>query len=404
MIDKQQVIYRPGSMLAHREERFDQYQVNLERGPLVSEYLALVREHFDGVADSTPTLISYHFRLKLPDIGTLLMETIAERWFSKFLRHIDDVVRMQSKHNSHWRVMKDNGIRCFWSHDCKYDGPNDVRVYLLAQGDKKPTGACQNLLRMEIDKSLRVLVNQSTKELFDGEELLHVEAIIPTNSALDVVSTADDNHQHLKELLFYNMSLLALKPQHLTKDDLAYVSVLTSPFKCETKSGSKNLKVMYSSAKTGEKKQDKWQTPPEIFRQLNDEFHFTLDAAAEAETALCGTYFTEEDDALKQNWGEHIVFCNPPYSKLRAFAKKAYEESRRGATVVMLVPARTDTKAFHEYLSKGEVRFIKGRLKFLQNGLEQDAAPFPSMVSVLGDDVDKKMGIVKQASLHNTIM
>ena len=402
MIDKQQVIYRPGSMLAHREDRFDQYQVNLERGPLVSEYLALVREHFDGVADSTPTLISYHFRLKLPDIGTLLMETIAERWFSIFLKLIDDVVRMQSKHNSHWRVMKGNGIRCFWSHDCKFDGPNDVRVYLLAKGDVERTAACQHLRRMDIEKYLRVLVNQSTKELFDGEALLAVEAIIPTKSALAVVSTADDSHQHLKELLFYNMSLLALKPQHLTKDDLAYVSVLTSPFKCETKNDSKNLKVMYSSAKTGEKKQDKWQTPPGIFRQLNDEFQFTLDAAAEPETALCGTYFTEEDDALKQDWHEHIVFCNPPYSKLRAFAKKAYEESRKGATVVMLVPARTDTKAFHEYLSKGEIRFIKGRLKFLQNGQEQDAAPFPSMVCVLGGGVDKKMDIVTKDVLKQT--
>ena len=132
-----------------------------------------------------------------------------------------------------------------------------------------------------------------------------------------------------------------------------------------------NNKLHFSSARTGVKQQDKWETPPEVFEQLNEEFNFTLDAAAETETALCDYYFTEDDDALYQDWNNQVVFCNPPYSKLKEFAHKANEEAKKGATVVMLVPARTDTRAFHESLAGGEVRFIKGRLKFQQNGKEQ---------------------------------
>ncbi|MDA0385962.1 DNA N-6-adenine-methyltransferase [Vibrio owensii] len=75
-----------------------------------------------------------------------------------------------------------------------------------------------------------------------------------------------------------------------------------------------------------------------------------MDATAEPETALCEQYFTIDDDALTEDWGQQIVYCNPPYSKLKAFAKKAQEEVEKGATVVMLVPARADTVAFHDYI------------------------------------------------------
>jgi len=160
-----------------------------------------------------------------------------------------------------------------------------------------------------------------------------------------------------------------------------------------------NKTLHFSSAKTGEKQQDKWQTPATVFEQLDEEFNFTLDAAAEPETALCDYYFTAEDDALYQDWNGETVYCNPPYSKLRPFAVKAKEEAEKGATVVMVVPARTDTRAFHESLAGGEVRFIKGRLKFLQNGQEQDAAPFPSMVCVLGPSVKQNMRTVAKDSL-----
>lgn len=158
-------------------------------------------------------------------------------------------------------------------------------------------------------------------------------------------------------------------------------------------------KLFFSSARTGNPKRDKWQTPPAVFKKLNEEFHFTLDATAEPETALCDHYFTMDDDALTQDWSNQTVYCNPPYSQLKDFAKKAQEEANKGATVVMLVPARTDTKAFHDHLSHGEVRLIKGRLKFLQDGEEQDAAPFPSMVCVMGKGVEHKIGTTTQGNL-----
>ncbi|HCE2128184.1 TPA: phage N-6-adenine-methyltransferase [Vibrio parahaemolyticus] len=160
-----------------------------------------------------------------------------------------------------------------------------------------------------------------------------------------------------------------------------------------------NNKLFFSSARSGTSKQDKWQTPPAVFEKLNEEFNFTLDATAEPETALCDHYFTIDDDALTQGWGNQMVYCNPPYSQLKDFAKKAQEEAKKGATVVMLVPARTDTKAFHDYLSHGEVRLIKGRLKFLMEGKEQDAAPFPSMVCVMGKDREQKIGTTTQDTL-----
>lgn len=160
-----------------------------------------------------------------------------------------------------------------------------------------------------------------------------------------------------------------------------------------------NKKLHFSSARTGEKQQDKWQTPPAVFEQLNKEFGFTLDAAAEPETALCDYYFTAEDDALSQDWSGQVVYCNPPYSQLRQFAQKAKEESEKGTTVVMVVPARTDTRAFHESLSEGEVRFIKSRLKFLQNGQAQNSAPFPSMVTVMGPGIKPNMRKVEKDNL-----
>ena len=157
--------------------------------------------------------------------------------------------------------------------------------------------------------------------------------------------------------------------------------------------------LFFASARAGDKTKDKWQTPPEVFEQLNQEFKFTLDAAAEPETALCEYYFTEDDDALNQSWQKQVVFCNPPYSQLRHFSEKAKREAESGSTVVMLVPARTDTKAFHENLAGGEVRFIKGRLKFQQQGKAQDPAPFPSMVCVMGPNIEPSMKAVTQSSL-----
>ena len=133
--------------------------------------------------------------------------------------------------------------------------------------------------------------------------------------------------------------------------------------------------VLFSS------KSDEWSTPQEVFDELDSEFSFTLDPCANNENHKCQTYYTEEENGLSKSWGGERVFCNPPYSKIGAWVRKCYEESLKdGTVVVMLIPARTDTKYFHDYiLNRSEVRFLKGRLKF---GDSKNSAPFPSMVVV----------------------
>lgn len=128
-----------------------------------------------------------------------------------------------------------------------------------------------------------------------------------------------------------------------------------------------------------------WATPQAFFDKLNNEFHFTLDPCATDETAKCAVYYTIESDGLKQNWEGHTVFCNPPYGQqIKHWVKKCYEESLKpNTTVVMLIPARTDTIYFHEYIyGKAELRFVKGRLKFEGNQAGSGSAPFPSLVAI----------------------
>ena len=133
-------------------------------------------------------------------------------------------------------------------------------------------------------------------------------------------------------------------------------------------------RVHFSSASV------EWPTPQGVFDELNEEFNFTLDPCATHENAKCKRHFTEEDDGLSQDWGQETVFMNPPYGReIKDWMKKAYESSLKGATVVCLVPARTDTRWFHEYAVNGEVRAIKGRLKF---GGAQNSAPFPSVIII----------------------
>lgn len=130
-----------------------------------------------------------------------------------------------------------------------------------------------------------------------------------------------------------------------------------------------------------------WRTPKDFFRELDQEFHFRLDAAASPENAKCECYFTPEMNGLSQHWsGYGAVFCNPPYGReIGKWVKKAYEEFVRGGeTIVLLIPARTDTSYFHDYIyGKAEIRFIRGRLKFEdENGAAMNPAPFPSMVVI----------------------
>lgn len=116
-----------------------------------------------------------------------------------------------------------------------------------------------------------------------------------------------------------------------------------------------------------------WSTTQDFFDKLNDEFKFTLDAASTHENAKCVRHYTIEDDGIRRSWAGETVWLNPPYTSgprcanvIREWVKKAYDESRgpNGATVVCLVPARTDSAWWHDYAMKGEVRFVRGRLKF----------------------------------------
>ena len=137
-----------------------------------------------------------------------------------------------------------------------------------------------------------------------------------------------------------------------------------------------NNELMFSS------KTDMWSTPQKFYDTLNNEFNFTLDPCATKDNAKCDNFFTVDDDGLKQDWSGNVVFCNPPYGRaIKNWVKKSYEESlKNNTTVVMLIPSRTDTIYFHEFIyGKAEIRFIKGRLKF---GEAKNSAPFPSIVVI----------------------
>jgi phage N-6-adenine-methyltransferase len=135
-----------------------------------------------------------------------------------------------------------------------------------------------------------------------------------------------------------------------------------------------NTEVMFSS------KSDEWPTPQDFFDRLDAEFRFQLDAAADGQNCKVVRYFDQSTNGLEREWHPFTTWCNPPYSDIAQWVKKSYEESSRGATVVMLIPARTDTRYWHDYVMKAhEIRFVKGRLKF---GDSKNSAPFPSAVVV----------------------
>lgn len=126
-------------------------------------------------------------------------------------------------------------------------------------------------------------------------------------------------------------------------------------------------------------KTDLWETPQDFFDRLDAEFHFATDVCALPSNTKCEHYFAPEQDGLQQDW-TGTCWMNPPYGReIGKWMWKAYESSMRGATVVCLVPARTDTAWWHDYAAKGEVRFIRGRLKF---GGHTNSAPFPSAVVI----------------------
>ena len=129
-------------------------------------------------------------------------------------------------------------------------------------------------------------------------------------------------------------------------------------------------------------KSDEWETPQDLFDRLDAEFHFNLDPCATVEMAKCAKFYTKEQDGLAHSWVGDRAFVNPPYGREigRWLRKANYESKAHGVLVVMLVPARTDTQWWHNYVMEAsEIRFIKGRIRFV--GAEH-SAPFPSVVVV----------------------
>ena len=126
---------------------------------------------------------------------------------------------------------------------------------------------------------------------------------------------------------------------------------------------------------------DEWETPLELYTRLNERFKFTLDPCSTKENHLCDKYYTKEENGLCKSWKGETVFVNPPYSKIKQWVEKCYKEHEtNGTTIVMLIPSRTDTRYFHEYIyHKAEIEFIKGRLHFSNS---KNSAPFPSMIVI----------------------
>ena len=158
---------------------------------------------------------------------------------------------------------------------------------------------------------------------------------------------------------------------------------------------SRSIGVHFSRAS------DEWETPQELFDELDREFAFAIDVCATPENHKCAVFFSLDYwsdglDGLSQPWSKYphpICWMNPPYSRLKEWLAKACEESKKGATVVCLIPSRTDTKAWHRYIWDKEthkprpgveVRFIEGRLKF---GGSENSAPFPSAIIVFRPQV-----------------
>ena len=145
------------------------------------------------------------------------------------------------------------------------------------------------------------------------------------------------------------------------------------------------LNVHYSSEK------HTWETPKDIFEKLDNIFNFTLDSCAEDSTAKCTLYYTKEDDALQQDW-KGVVWCNPPYGREQVkFVNKAlFESEKHKSTVVLLIPARPDTKVWQDIIfpNASQICFIRGRLRF---GDAKESAPFPSAIIVFGKEVDLSM-------------
>lgn len=148
---------------------------------------------------------------------------------------------------------------------------------------------------------------------------------------------------------------------------------------------------IHTSCKSAE-----WETPPDFFDRYHKRFGFDIDVCATPDNALLPKFWTKDDDAIKQDWSGMTCWMNPPYGReIAKFVKKAWEESQKGATVVCLVPARPDTGWWHDYAMKGEIEFVRGRLKFVNRtfpswradgNFKKSPACFPSAVIIFGQN------------------
>jgi site-specific DNA-methyltransferase (adenine-specific) len=152
-------------------------------------------------------------------------------------------------------------------------------------------------------------------------------------------------------------------------------------------------KKLFNKDKTSESaKSIEWETPPEIFNPLNDEFHFTLDVCASKSNKKCDRYFSKTEDGLFQSWSGEVCWMNPPFGRpVQLWIRKALEESLGGATVVCLIPAKTNTNWWHELvIGRAEVRFVRGRIKFIRYGKQTtQALPWPMAILIYGRPHDR---------------
>lgn len=136
---------------------------------------------------------------------------------------------------------------------------------------------------------------------------------------------------------------------------------------------------MVSAGVHFQSKTAEWETPGFLFKGLDAEFKFELDVCATKENAKTKRFYTKQEDGLEQEW-EGVCWCNPPYGReIGKWIQKAFESAREGALVVCLIPARTDTAWWHRWVTRGEIRFLRGRLKF---GKAKNSAPFPSAIVI----------------------
>lgn len=136
---------------------------------------------------------------------------------------------------------------------------------------------------------------------------------------------------------------------------------------------------------------NEWETPKELFQKYDDIYHFTIDLASTKDNTKCERYYTKEDNSLLKDWSGETGWLNPPYGKeISLFVKKAYDTimNNKNTTIVMLIPARTDTSYWHDYIFNNKyvkIEFLRGRVKFLCNGIRKQSAPFPSAIVIFSN-------------------